>query len=123
MDSITARLFNFAIGEHELKFEHENWLNRFVVGFLQVGGSLWLGGLAGRLDSGAPNLLLALRRADAVVAFLRKQCPNDFRISIDLTLSDRAVRTLGVPDDEENEDCRAVFLTAWSRPYPPPPAL
>jgi hypothetical protein len=120
-DVVTARLFNFGIAKHRLKPEHEDWLTRNVVGLLQGGGSMWITGLASPSDTDAFNLALSRRRADAVIGFLRNQAPNNFEIALDLALGERAARFAGVSDGTEDENWRAVILSAWQRSKPPPP--
>jgi hypothetical protein len=120
-DVVTGRLFNFEVAKHQLKPQHEDWLRRNVVGLLQGGGSMWISGLASRSDTDAFNLGLSRRRADSVVGFLRKQAPNNFEITVDLALGERAARLAGVSDGTEDENWRAVILSAWQRSKPPPP--
>lgn len=117
---MAARLFNFEVGNHELKREHEDWLRSNVVGLLKRGGSIWIAGLASRTDTDASNMVLSRKRADALILFLRKESPNNFTITVDFAFGERAARFSGSPDGAEDEDWRAVVLSVWNRRDPPP---
>ena len=117
---LAARLFNFDIGKHELKKEHKDWLKAEVVGRLQSGGSMFVVGLASRTDTDAHNMVLSRRRADALIQFLRKESPNNFKIALDIALGERAAQFAGVRDGHEDENWRAVALSVWNRRDPPP---
>jgi outer membrane protein OmpA-like peptidoglycan-associated protein len=120
-DMVTARIFNFGIAKHELKREHEDWLRRNVVDLLKRGGSISLVGLASRTDTDAHNMILSRRRADSVIGFLRRESPNNFKVALDVALGERVAKYAGVRDGVEDENLRAVMISAWELPNPPPP--
>jgi hypothetical protein len=90
---------------------------------LKPGGSMWVAGLASRTDSDAHNLALSRRRVDAVIQFLRKESPNNFRTAVELPVGERAAKLAGVPDNTEDEYWRAVVISVWSFPSPPPAVI
>jgi hypothetical protein len=120
-NKVTAVLYNFDIAKHELKPEHADWLRRNVVPLLRAGGSMVILGLASPSGPEGFNEPLSQRRIDAVVAFLRKESPNNFKIAFDLAAGEKWARALGVRDGTEDEKWRSVVLSAWNRPTPPPP--
>ncbi len=127
-DYVTARLYNFEIEKHVLKPEHERWLKDNVLGLLNRGGSMWLAGLTSRTGSEDLNLPLSRARADSVTHYLRFQkvmalgpFRGKFHVTGDAALGETAARFAGVADGVEDENWRAVVLSAWIKPTPPPP--
>jgi hypothetical protein len=121
--STVARLFNFDIGRDWLKPEHQAWLNQNVVGRLRDGGSLWVMGLTSTTGPDAFNSSLSQKRAESVIAFLRKQLSKGFPVKLEgeLALGELPARIAGLADNTENANWRAVVVSVWDKPTPPPP--
>jgi len=118
-----ALLFNFDIAQHKLKLEHQTWLIKNVLDLLRSGGSLWIMGLTSTTGPESFNSPLSQRRAESVVAFLRGKLSKDFPVKLDASvgLGELPARIAGVPNNTEDENWRAVVVSAWNRPVPPPP--
>jgi len=56
-----------------------------------------------------------------VIGFLRKESPNGFQIRLDAAEGEEWAKALGIRDDTEMAEWRAVELIAASTPIPPPP--
>jgi hypothetical protein len=120
-DVFEALLYNFDIAKHQLKPEHEEWLKHNAAGYLKRGGSLYIIGLASRTDTKDFNKQLSQRRLESAVSFLRKESPNNFKISFHLAMGEDAAELAGVRDGSEDEKWRGVLAAVWERPKPPPP--
>ncbi|MGJ4944282.1 hypothetical protein ACQR1W_27195 [Bradyrhizobium sp. HKCCYLS1011] len=120
-DTIAAKLFNFEVGKFAIKPEHSNWLMSVVAPKLRDGGSLTIIGLASRTGSDDFNMQLSQNRLRAVIDFLRRQVPNNFKIALEVAKGERAAMYAGEKDGVENESWRAVIISVWNKPNPPPP--
>ncbi|NNF38175.1 MAG: OmpA family protein, partial [Gemmatimonadetes bacterium] len=66
-----AKLYDFGINSAQLGEAHRRWLSNRVVPILVRGGSITVVGEASRTGSFRHNDALSLRRAKAVLAYLR----------------------------------------------------
>ena len=79
---VRARLSNFDTGVATLKPQHQSWLREHAVHFLTAGGSLRIIGLASPSGDPGFNMALSRRRAEAVLAFLRREAARDFQVAL-----------------------------------------
>jgi outer membrane protein OmpA-like peptidoglycan-associated protein len=120
---VTGTLYDFAIDSAALHPEHCAWLDKHVVPALAGGGSVGISGLASRSGSAAHNLALSKRRANAVLAYLRRKVRKHvaYRVNWLEGTGEESAKFLGQKDGTEDSLQRAVVVAAWHRPTPPPP--
>jgi outer membrane protein OmpA-like peptidoglycan-associated protein len=126
---IEGRLIGFAIDSAALHPKHCAWLDKHVVPVLAGGGSIWITGFASRSGSAAHNRVLSKRRVSAVLAYLQRNVRRhvSYRIGSDYSVIDaagigeRGAELSGQKDGTEDSFYRAVYVSAWHRPTPPPP--
>jgi hypothetical protein len=116
-------LFNFNIDGHELKPEHQSFLQTTVVPTLQSGGSISIVGLASRSGRFMHNQHLSVHRAESVRTFLQRTVPNGFAVREFKGFGERKAKFDHLPDGSENERYRSVVLFLSSGPLPPVPQL
>jgi hypothetical protein len=125
---IIGHLLGFAIDSAALHSKHRAWLDTHVVPVLAGGGSVTINGSASRSGSAAHNLALSKRRADAVLAYLRRnvrrhvsyRMGSDFSVNEVAGSGERPAEFVGQKDGTEDSFFRAVMVWAWHRPTPPP---
>jgi hypothetical protein len=86
-------------------------------------------GLASRTGSAAYNLDLSMRRARAVLQYLRSKVRGqisyssntDYEVKGVNAVGEELARQAGQKDGTEDRFHRAVIITAWYKPTPPPP--
>ena len=120
-DRVSAVLSNFDIDWHELKPEHQQWLDQYAVPKIREGGSISVEGRASRTGSHEHNQALSERRLREVLAYVRQRAGREFRSAQSVALGEQAAASSGWPDDTEDAWYRSVVVTAWSKPDPPPP--
>lgn len=77
---VSGRLYNFDTNRHELKPEHQAWLDAKVVPLLADGGEIVsIVGEASPLGSAADNFALSRRRAQAVLDYLKQKATQQRR--------------------------------------------
>jgi hypothetical protein len=126
---VEGRLYDFGVDSATVLLMHSLWLNDHVVPVLKAGGSVAITGLTSRSGSTAHNLKLSERRAKAVLDLLRFKVRRP--VSYRMDPGYREVHAIGVGEaharrdgqDDRTEDgfYRAVLVTVWHNPNPPPP--
>jgi outer membrane protein OmpA-like peptidoglycan-associated protein len=117
---VAGRLYDFDVGKARLKPAHARWLIGEVVPLLNSHGSVSVSGLASRTATDSFNLSLSRLRAAAVLRFLRENTRRSFNVRSEDWRGEAAAAAAGQPDDTEDDWYRAVIVSAWSRPTPPP---
>lgn len=117
---VTGVLSDFNTGGHNLLPPHTQWLDHHVVPIIDSGGSLSVQGWASPMGSEEDNLALSRRRAASVVAHVRGGTTREFRYLSETGTGEEFARAMGVPDGANPAFFRAVLVTAWPRPTPPP---
>ena len=119
----TAWLFGFRIDSAALRSIHCSWLDKHVLPVLAGGGSVGISGMTSRTGSAAHNLALSKRRANAVLAYLRRKVRRhvSYRVNWLDGTGEESAKFLGQKDGTEDPLQRAVVVAAWHRPTPPPP--
>jgi len=116
----TAKLYNFEIGKFDLKPEHSSFLINVVAPILRKGGGLYVTGLASRTGTQVANQKLSENRSKAVIALLRGHVTNNFQVTAEFAMGELAAAFAGVSDGVEQENWRAVVISVWDKPVPPP---
>lgn len=126
-DAVHGRLYGFGIGSYGLTTTHTNWLDDHIVPLIIHGGSVSVVGEASRSGSDEDNEELSEKRAEAVVAYLRRAISRQarasghhgFRVTSVVGEGERPAETAGLIDGDENSYYRAVRVIAWSYPIRP----
>jgi hypothetical protein len=110
-DEIPFRIYNFNIGDHLLKPEHEQWLRENVVPLLTVPGLLiTLRGQASRTGSDSFNKILSEKRIKSVEQFLLDNGARKVQFN-QTAVGEEDAKLAGQADGTEDEKFRAVILT------------
>ncbi len=118
----SALLSNFDVGSSSLKIEHKKWLDTVLSNLLRTRGSVTLLGLTSSTGTEVYNLQLSGDRAKAVIAYIEKQANKQFPVKFEgpQGLGEFPARLFGLPNGAENSYWRAVLVSAWAQPIPPP---
>ncbi len=111
-------LQNFDIDGTALKPKHQEALRKGIAPNLENGCSVTLVGMTDRLGSAQYNKQLSVKRADAVLRFLRKNTKNGFRVQQQLAAGERRAASHGMRDNSRGDAYRAVAVVLWPSPQP-----
>ena len=114
-----GRIFDFDINGWELKKNQTDWLDINVVPYLIAGGSATLEAMTSSHGSLDWNQELSEKRLAEVKDYLSKHAPGRWALRSSVA-SGKTKATKALGDNVENAFWRAVDVTAWFRPQPPP---
>jgi hypothetical protein len=117
----TVNLYNFDVEGDQLKHDHTNFLDASIVPLLKAGGGVTIMGIADATGDLAYNQALSERRANVLLAFLRREAGGAFPVSRTVGRGKSFAVRIGGRDHFENEYYRAVALRVWEKATPPPP--
>lgn len=122
-------IYNFEVGRADLKKEHTDVLDQFVVPAIKAGGNIKLLGIASTTGADAANRRLSEARCTSVERFLRGRAGTKFAISKNIGMGEAIAKAFksadlkgGTDDNVESEVWRGVVINAWNRDLPPPPS-
>jgi hypothetical protein len=103
-------IFNFDSGSAQLKMEHRDGLQSWVVPELQHGAHVAIFGMADRVGTVARNQHLSEQRAIQTLAFLRSAVSKDFRASRVVGLGELEAKVEGYRDNVAEPRFRSVLV-------------
>ncbi len=117
----SVALYNFDIRGTDVKPEHKAILDSVVAPILtESNGTVSIMGMASTTDTDSLNYRLSRERATNVLTYLRSKAGQHFDVRKFECKGKQMALDLGLPDNSENEEWRAVWIRAWDQPIPPP---
>lgn len=117
---IAGRLWDFELNKWALRHRHKQWLDQEILPLLNNGGSVSVEGQASRTGLSGHNRRLSWARAQAVLRYLRENTHRAFGVRYQESRGEERAAEAGQADNTEDDWYRAVRVSAWSRPIPPP---